>query len=261
MNATSNVVPFGRMSAADYERERTALRETYGDSSTEAAAKRDQALAKLFYRSGWTQEDLAKRESKSQKWIDFHMRFGRFLNFSTTVLNPENQPFTPPVNLTERRFRLYWERTDKSEGNERARFLAVARLMQEETRLLLVQPRRHKIGPMLVEQFGDGEWHSLAAMIEAVEAPEEHVVETLRTMQALRGTYGARCERKKVGTSYSYRIFRQTRTISSAELKTKLTPLIKELKAEGKKNMATMSPATVAHLAGWLQKLLDEWTE
>lgn len=255
MNASRNVVPFGRMSVADYERERATLRETYGESSTEAAAKRDQALAKLFYRSQWTQEELAEKEGQSQQRIGQSIRFGRFLNFTTTVVNFE----TLPSNLTERRFRSYWERTDKSEGNERARFTAVLRLMQEET--VLVQKRRPKVGRTIVDQFGDGKWHPLTTIAEAVDTPEEHVVETLRTMEALRGTYGARCERKKVGTSFSYRIFRQTRTISSEELKTKLTPLIEGLKAEGKKNMATMSPATVAHLAGWLQKLLDEWTE
>jgi hypothetical protein len=32
----------------------------YGESSVEAAAKRDQALALLFARSGWTQEQLAE---------------------------------------------------------------------------------------------------------------------------------------------------------------------------------------------------------
>ena len=36
--------------------------------------------------------------------------FGRFLDFSTTVLNSE----LLPANLTERRFRSYWERTDKT---------------------------------------------------------------------------------------------------------------------------------------------------
>ena len=49
-----------KMERADYERERAAVREAYDDSSQEAGAKCDQALAKLFYRSGSAQEALAE---------------------------------------------------------------------------------------------------------------------------------------------------------------------------------------------------------
>jgi hypothetical protein len=54
------------MSEFEYDQERARLRELYGDNSAEAAAKRDQAMADLFRRSGWTQEKLAAKESKSQ---------------------------------------------------------------------------------------------------------------------------------------------------------------------------------------------------
>jgi hypothetical protein len=58
---------------------------------------------------------------------------------------------------------------------------------------------------------------------------------------------------------FEYRIYKQEKMISSSELVEKLTPIIKDLKAEGRKNMATMSPATVGYLAGMLEKLVDEW--
>jgi hypothetical protein len=48
---------------------------------------------------------------------------------------------TPPSNLTERRFRSYWERT--SGGNERQRFTAVMKLMTEE--IQLVSPIKESI--------------------------------------------------------------------------------------------------------------------
>lgn len=89
---------------------------------TPAARPLDQALAVLFARSGWTQDMLAKKEGKSQRWISYRLTFGHFLTFSTTVLNLETLPnnlrfgqflsFWPvgqnsenlPTNLTERRF-------------------------------------------------------------------------------------------------------------------------------------------------------------
>jgi hypothetical protein len=64
----------------------------------EAAAKRDQALAVLFYRSGWTQEELAKKEAEltnkpmSQQRVAERLRFGRFLNFTASGSNSEILP-------------------------------------------------------------------------------------------------------------------------------------------------------------------------
>jgi hypothetical protein len=118
---------------------------------------------------------------------------------------------------------------------------------------------RPKIGAAIVEQFGDGKWHSRATIAKVLDTTEDHVATTLETMRKMQ-TYGARSERKRVGTSCSYRIFRKKNMISSNELVEKLGPIIKSLKAEGKKNAATMSPGTVAHLAAQLRNLLDEWT-
>ena len=99
------------------------LRELYDESSVEAAAKRDQALAQLFARSGWTQEELGKKEGKSQDWISLRLRFGRFLNFTTAVVNSEL-----PRNLTEWRFRELWEQTDKTETRLLRRLSRAAQL-------------------------------------------------------------------------------------------------------------------------------------
>jgi hypothetical protein len=118
---------------------------------------------------------------------------------------------------------------------------------------------RPKIGATIVEQFGDGKWHLQATIAKALGTTEDHVATTLETMRKMQ-TYGAKSERKPVGTSFAFRIFPKENTISSRELVEKLGPIIKGLKTEGKKNAATMSPGTVAHLAAQLQKLLDQWT-
>ena len=73
----------------------------------------------MFARCGWTQEQLAQKEGKTQAHVGKVLRFGRFLTFSSVELNAE----FVPTNLTEFRFRQYWERTDKTEINEPVRFL------------------------------------------------------------------------------------------------------------------------------------------
>jgi transcriptional regulator with XRE-family HTH domain len=246
----------GRMTDAEYEFERQRLREAYGDSSIEAAAKRDQAMATLFIRSGWTQEKLAQKEDVAPQRIAQRLRFGRFLNFSTSVENLK----TLPNNLTEGKFRDYWSKTDKTETNERIRFRAVQALIAENTALRA--QARPKIGKELVAAFGDGKWHSPDKMAARLDVEVDLVEATLTTMRDRSGgTYGANAERKKVGKGFHYRIFKKNKPISSSELVEKLTPIIEKLLVEGKKNAVTASPASVLILAGNLQQLLDEWTE
>jgi hypothetical protein len=247
-----SIVPIrSAMTEVEYDRQRAKLREACGDNSIEAAAKRDQAIAILFYRSGWTQERLAKKERKSDSWVLLHLRFGRFLNFLADVRNSESLP----KNLTESRFRSYWLRADVKETSERSRFQAVLKLMRSES---ISAARRPSIGESIKEGFADGKWHRPGQIAEKIGADEAHVVDTINRMSK-NGTFGCKVERKRVGANTEFRIFKKEKTISFDELIEKLAPIIKELKAEGKKNMATMSPATVSHLAGKLSNLLDEW--
>ena len=248
--STIAVLRSGQMTEDEYDRARAKLRNSYGDNSIDATAKRDQATAILFYRSGWTEERLAKKERKSDSWVLSHVRFGRFLNFLTDVREL-------PKNLTEPRFRSYWLRADPQKTSERIRFQAVLKFMRSES---ITAPRRPSIGGSIKERFADGKWHPLDTIVEGVGADEAHVLDTINGMSK-NGHFGCKVERKRVGTHTEFRIFKTDKTISLDELIEKLAPLIKELKAEGKKNMATMSPATVAHLAGKLSNLLDEWAQ
>jgi len=262
MNASIHNFPqAGRMTEAEYERERQHLHALYGENSKEAAAKRDQAMALLFAASGWTQEQLAAKENKNQSWVARRLRFGQFLLFMPAGINPENLP----SDLSEWTFRRFWERTDKS-PNDRERFMQVYRLIEAEAALreAHVSVRRNnrpKIGQAIVDGFADGAWHALETIAKGLGTDEEHVAATLKTMAALR-TYGVeKVEARPYRASQQYRIFRAGRSVAADEIRTKLDPLVKGLEAEGKKNMATMSPGTVAHLAALIRQLVKEWTE
>jgi hypothetical protein len=245
------------MDEAEYERERQRLTDLYGSvdaKSVEVIAKRDQAYAALYHSSGWTQERLAEKEGKSRIWIQYRLRFGRFITFSANVT-----PVTIAQNLTEGRFRSYWERTDKTEPNDNVRFREVVKLMEQDVRLH--KPHASKtIGRSIMEQFADGEWHRLDTIIERIEGDEDDVTSVLKNMQD-HGANKSIVETKPYGASKMYRIMRQEKMISSHELATKLSPLIKALLEEGRKTTARMSPPTVARLASQIQRLLDEWSE
>ena len=81
MEAEITQFPHGRMTAAQFDAERTRLRGLYGDSRKEAGARYEQALARLFYQSGWTLNELAKREGKGKSPVSQLLIFGRFLWF------------------------------------------------------------------------------------------------------------------------------------------------------------------------------------
>ena len=120
---------------------------------------------------------------------------------------------------------------------------------------------RDESAEQIKERFADGKWHAIETIAKALELDEPHVAETLRTMQALRGTYGCRAERKQNTSKLIYRIFKSDRAVPATELLAKLTPIVAGLRAEGKRSAAAASPAAVAILVGQLQKLLDEWTQ
>jgi hypothetical protein len=130
----------------------------------------------------------------------------------------------------------------------------------EATRTGRKQPISHQIGKSIVAKCCDGKWHSSTYVAEmAGVTPDE--VHRVMTMMTKYPTHGAKAERKRVGQEHHYRIFKQNNTVSAHELATKLRPIVEGLKAEGKKNMATMVPAEVAMLTARLERLLNEWAE
>jgi len=255
----TKVVPIGRLSVEEYIREREQIRATYGDSSIEAAALRDQALAALFHRSGWTQEQLAGKEGKERSYIARRLLFGKFLAFVSTGHNSEK----PPRGLTERRFRSYWERCDKASGNEYQRFTQVLRLIEEETTLVSRPGKKPKLANAILEQFADGHWHHVDTIVKAAQAADpdataDDVLGVLKNMMHY-GSYDTRCERRAAGKGAQYRIVRGGgKKIDYEVLMKELTPLLKELEDEGKSNRATWSPPVVLDIAHRLKRALEK---
>jgi len=246
-----------RMSEQDYDAERAQLKATYGESNVEAAAKRDQALARLFDRSGWTQQELAEKEGKTQPWIARCLLFGRFLNFMPMGIKVESLP----ANLSERKFRALWEKTDPTAAKDEFRFRAVLKALQSEATMA---PRRPPIGTEIVEKFADGKWHSVQAIVNKVEQEFEHVRNTLEGMTKNQ-TYGVKTEKRTPGLktlpTSQFRIFKPDKMISSSELIEKLTPILKGLEEQGRASAAAAAPQVVRDLAYRLRKLLEEWTQ
>jgi hypothetical protein len=112
----------------------------------------------------------------------------------------------------------------------------------------------------VIQKCKGAKWRSAREVANRAEIAENDVA---RVMHVIRTTHKhrAKVETKRVGKETHYRIFKQDKTVSIDELTEKLAPIIDGLIAEGKKNMATMVPATVAMLAAKLKRLLDEWAE
>jgi hypothetical protein len=125
------------------------------------------------------------------------------------------------------------------------------------------RPNSLNLGRDIVANCRAGRWYPLSKIADAVDASEADTHSVLKTMcwRSRRYSYGAMAEWKRVGAERHYRIFKQEKLVSVEELTTKLRPIVEGLKAEGKKNMATMVPAEVAMLAARLERLLNEWAE
>jgi hypothetical protein len=284
----------GAMSIAAYQAARQKLRETYGDSREGAGDRWEQELAKLFHRSGWTQEQLAQQEQKTQVWVSYQLRFGRFLEIITTVIKSN----IDLNSLSERRFRSFWERTERTDTDKRddemRRFHEVIEMMtqdKQETPAAITQetpaplapkpsstpaemketvpiedtkPNRksshQQVADKIIKKFVDEKWHSIDHIVITIKEPKDKVLDVLTRMMDA-GAYDVKCYSKQVGPVFHYQMVHQKRLISSADIAQKLGPIVKGLLEQGDRHMATVSRPTVQYLAGLLKQLFDEWTK
>lgn len=250
MSDESSVISFSpaRMSERDYDRERQRIRDLFGDSKSDAGTRWEQALAQLFFRSGWTQGELAAKEHKSQSWVQYQLRFGRFLDFlgDTTVV----------VSVTEGSFRKFWEQTEGS--SERRRFQQVKEMITAQDRAGTGR-NRNVLMDEIREHYSNGKWHGTDVIAKRLDK-EQDQVERVLAASTSRGSRKYKVERRRRGRDYQYRIFPLEKTVSSVELAEKLGPLVDQLKAQGRKNMATIAITLIAEIASEMQQMLDEWT-
>jgi hypothetical protein len=126
------------------------------------------------------------------------------------------------------------------------------------------EPRRKKLpgdtSVRVIKRCKGAKWHSAKEFAARAEINEGDVARVIHLIQTGH-KHRAKVETKRVGKETLYRILEKDKTVSVQELTTKLRPIVEGLKAEGKKNMATMVPAEVAMLAARLERLLNEWAE
>jgi len=193
---------------------------------------------------------IAERMGKSEGWVCRMLRFGRFVEF----LPSGQEKAKPPKNLSERLFRGYFDRTDKG-AKEPRRFEQVLRLMEGEFVIAGVRPPAW-VGKAVVKQFADGQWHDPEEIASAVGASEEQVGRVLRAILKY-GSHKCHADARPAGKGTKYRILRGSgKRIDIETLRGEVSPIIRQLKQEGKKNMATFSPSAVLDLAHKLEKLL-----
>jgi hypothetical protein len=251
----------GHMTEAEYDRERAKIAKT----KAEAGVRWEQELAALFHRSGWSGDELARKEGKGSSVISRLLKFGQFLSFLET--QPIGNKSELMGNLSEGRFRQYWltevdGKFDKLGLHDRVRFRNIIQLMRERGETgERKRPISKAIGQTIAKTCPKGKWVAPDVIAAKADCTVENVHSVMDSMDRKPGSYGMKAERKKVGKETHYRVFKQDKLISSDELVTKLTPIIKGLEIEGKKHSAQRVEAEIARLAALLKRLLNEWAE
>jgi hypothetical protein len=96
---------------------------------------------------------------------------------------------------TESTFRKhYWERTT-TDADEPTRFAEVLTMMEHDATLPKAPTAKNRLARQLRDRFGDGTWHGLRAIVEALEAdlaPVQRALDGMRR-QGTQKTLGVRC--------------------------------------------------------------------
>jgi hypothetical protein len=139
----------------------------------------DRMGAILFVESHWTQQKIADSLNVSQTWVNFQLRFGRFIFFITTVIKN--------LSLTERAFRGHWDATDQYQSEE-ARFRAVCIALGIEPPPVVApvpiasnMPRWRSLLNLTPEDGLDTAIDALLTKLEMVPGSKRHLAKWLLT--------------------------------------------------------------------------------
>lgn len=248
MTGVAQFADAGKMTEVEYDQRREAIRATYGDNAKERRALFEQALAILMSQWQLSQDRLAAKEGMSPQQVAEWQRFGHFLTDSGNTETVKN--------LTHGKFHGFWKETDKN-AHITVRFAAVRKRVVDNLRTAKAPIKKKEIADAILATSADGEWHRLATIVERAQFPEEDVSAVLHGMET-EGTYKTLCEKRKGGTSYSYRIVRgHGRKVDADVLLHEVQPIIRALESEGRKHIAKASPATIAKLAYDLRTVVE----
>jgi len=106
------VIESNKMDKKTFLSRKTKIEKEVEEKERQVEAFKDQRIAELYLDSGWTVREIAEVEGCSKSKVDQMLRFARFLH---SFVHHGGQ--TCPKNLTERRFREYWEETEKRLGD------------------------------------------------------------------------------------------------------------------------------------------------
>ena len=120
----------GKISVEQYDRERLALRAQYGDPRQGSGVKgaADQALARMFVRSGWSTKEIADREGTTPESVMLRTRLHKVMAYC------EERGVAPPANLTAIMLRdKYWKGVGRTgPRNHRQQLARVFAMMQSD---------------------------------------------------------------------------------------------------------------------------------
>jgi hypothetical protein len=218
----------------------------------------------------WTQRRIAERSGKSQKWVDTCLRFGRFLSWLSTN---GTQPAFPVENLTERRFRTAWGKTEGKGRSDNDRFTLCVPLIEKS---FLVRPPapnatgNARNGPSLrqaiIDLCKDGQRRTSKQIATALEERipgigREQVRKAFHELEK-NPPKGRSVDVQHIGRTARYRITKKScgppvDPEEAGATVTQVIPVLEEIRRECRKTTAALSISLILECVDVIEKRLS----